>query len=84
MLYLYLATGGFILLGTGIWSSLAFLDRPLQRFARWLLTLRPRAFLLLVSGTMFLITNLISYFVFEHMPHIQDSIAQLFQARIWR
>lgn len=28
-------------------------------------------------------TNLISYFVFEHIPHVQDSIAQLFQAKIF-
>jgi 4-amino-4-deoxy-L-arabinose transferase-like glycosyltransferase len=31
----------------------------------------------------FTATNLISYFVFEHIPHVQDSIAQLFQAKIF-
>lgn len=32
----------------------------------------------------FLLTNLFSYFALEHIPHVQDSIAQLFQARIFK
>ena len=28
-------------------------------------------------------TNIISYFIFEHIPHVQDSIAQFFQAKIF-
>jgi len=31
----------------------------------------------------FTATNIISYFVFEHIPHVQDSIAQFFQAKIF-
>lgn len=43
-----------------------------------------RKFLLLsIFLVPFLVTNLISYFVFGHVPHVQDSIAQLFQARIF-
>jgi len=29
----------------------------------------------------FIVTNLISLFVFEHIPHVEDSIAQFFQAK---
>jgi len=31
----------------------------------------------------FLITNAITFFVFDHIPHIHDSITQLFQAKIF-
>jgi len=40
-------------------------------------------FLLISALWMFCITNLFSYAVFEHIPHVQDSIAQLFQAKIF-
>jgi len=36
-----------------------------------------------VSLWVFLASNIISYSVFEHIPHVQDSIAQLFQAKIF-
>jgi hypothetical protein len=46
---------------------------------------RTQDMLLLLCCTIwvFTCTNLISYFVFEHIPHVQDSIAQLFQAKIF-
>jgi hypothetical protein len=40
-------------------------------------------FLLISAVWMFCIANLFSYAVFEHIPHVQDSIAQLFQAKIF-
>lgn len=40
-------------------------------------------FLLISALWMFCITNLFSYAVFEHIPHVMDSIAQLFQAKIF-
>lgn len=45
--------------------------------------LRQPYFLGLCVLWMFLITNLFSFTVFEHIPHIQDEIAQLFQAKIF-
>ncbi len=83
ILYLALASAGFILLLTGTYPLLSFLDRPLNNLYRWLIKLPARRFLLIVTATLFLTANLISYFVFEHLPHIQDSISQLFQARIF-
>jgi hypothetical protein len=36
-----------------------------------------------VSLWLLLVANLISWLAFRHVPHVQDSIAQLFQARIF-
>lgn len=83
VLYLSLATSGFILLVTGVYHHLLFLDQPARAFYNWLMRLEQRRFLILAAGFTFLVTNLISFFVFEHMPHIQDSISQHFQARIF-
>ena len=33
--------------------------------------------------TEFLLTNIISFFAFEHLPHIQDSVAQVFHGKIF-
>jgi len=41
-----------------------------------------RLFLLVCFTVFFLTTNLISLFIFEHLPHVQDSIAQVFHAKI--
>ncbi|NPV14200.1 hypothetical protein HPY86_04635 [candidate division WOR-3 bacterium] len=83
MLYLSLATAGFIFLMFALYPALDFLEKPLTTTFNWLLNLKPRYFLLLTAGFFFLLANLVSYFVFEHIPHIQDSISQLFQARIF-
>jgi|GEM_PF-488504 len=45
--------------------------------------LKPAAFLLLTSGLALVITNLISWLVFQHFPHVVDGIAQVFQGRIF-
>jgi hypothetical protein len=39
-------------------------------------------FLTIVFLLFFTAANLISHFVFEHIPHVQDSIAQVFHAKI--
>ncbi len=81
--YLLCAFTGFLLLFLGTYPILGFADRPLTRLFNWLLQLKTAHFLLLTAGIFFLIANLISLLVFEHIPHIQDSISQLFQARIF-
>ncbi len=77
------ATGGLILLLAGLYQQLGFLDRALGRFYDWLQSLPRWSFIALVAGTMFLLANIVSFFIFEHIPHIQDSISQLFQAKIF-
>ena len=44
---------------------------------------RQRIFLFIIFFTPLLATLLISHFVFDQIPHVQDSIAQLFQAKIF-
>lgn len=44
---------------------------------------KPLRFVLVLSLLTFILTNIFSYFVFDHIPHIHDSIAQLFQAKIF-
>ena len=83
MLYLSLAFAGYVLLLFSLYPALRFADRPGVRLYNWLTSIPPDRFLLLVCGFFFVLTNLISLLVFEHLPHIQDSISQLFQARIF-
>jgi hypothetical protein len=45
--------------------------------------LKPTRFLLLTSSVVLAITNLISWRVFQHFPHVADSINQVFQGRIF-
>ena len=81
--YLVVAGTGLTLFLAGAYRLLRFLDAPMERAEKWIFGLDQRLFMLLLFGVTFLITNLISCFVFEHMPHVQDSIAQLFQARVF-
>src|SRR3990172_8129371 len=56
----------------------------LYGIARWMILDSPLiAFLTVLFIVEFTLTNIISYFVFEHIPHIQDSIAQVFHGKIF-
>lgn len=81
--YLVLAGCGTTLLLIGSYRWLNFLDRPMEKLEAWILGLNRKVFVLLLFGFTFLVANLISLFCFEHMPHVEDSIAQVFQARIF-
>jgi hypothetical protein len=81
--YLFFAGAGLVLFLAGFYRYLRFLDRPLERAYAWVMGMERRWFVVLLFGVTFVVTNLISLFVFEHMAHIQDSISQLFQARIF-
>ncbi|MDM8553137.1 glycosyltransferase family 39 protein [Desulfococcaceae bacterium HSG7] len=39
--------------------------------------------LIVVFIVTFISTNLISYYIFEHIPHVQDSLVQVFHAKIF-
>ena len=60
----------------GLWVKIALAGRKF-----W--TLPTKHFLLISSMWVFAIANLFSYAVFEHIPHVQDEIAQLLQAKIF-
>lgn len=81
--YLTVAGAGFVLFVAGFYRQLRFLDRPVQRLYDRLMALDRRLFMLVTAGFTLLVANLVSLFVFEHLAHIQDSTAQLFQARIF-
>lgn len=81
--YVVVAGTGLVLFLAGGYRWLRFLDSPMKRLEQWLMGLGRWQFMLLIAGFTFLVANLVSYFVFEHMPHIQDSIAQVFQGRIF-
>lgn len=44
---------------------------------------KPTFFLGVLFLIFFTLTNLSSYFLFEHIPHVKDSIAQVFHAKIF-
>jgi hypothetical protein len=81
--YVTVAGAGLALFLAGAWRQLAFLDRPMERLYDRLMTMGRWRFIGLVVAFTFVVTNLVSLLVFQHMPHIQDSIAQVFQARIF-
>ena len=78
VLYLILGSMGTFMLFVGAAPFLERLPLRLPPIARRS-SLLPLAFFLLP----FIWTNLISYFIFEHIPHIQDSIAQVFHGKIF-
>ena len=84
MVFLLVVAGsGFALLLAGTHRLLRFLDEPVERTYRWLIGLDRRTFLLGSFGLTFILANLVSLLAFEHMARIPDSVAQLFQARIF-
>ena len=55
----------------------------ITNICRALWELPPHYFLLIASLWVFIVTNIFSYIVFEHIPHVQDEIAQFMQAKIF-
>ncbi|KPJ60386.1 MAG: hypothetical protein AMJ42_01475 [Deltaproteobacteria bacterium DG_8] len=56
------------------------IEKVVSRFYKWKETYFIGSLLVLC----FLITGTIAYVVLDHIPHVQDSIAQLFQAKIFK
>ena len=93
VLYLTLSGLGLLLVLFGIYPVLIRLREwpPIRifRLRVWkpvidlFYGIRPLYFIILVFGVVFALTNVCSYFVFEHVPHVQDNIDQLFHARIF-
>ncbi len=80
---LVLAGGGFALAVAGLYRQLRLLEEPARRIHTLVMGMDRRTFLLASFGMTFLFANLISLFAFQHMARIPDSVAQLFQARIF-
>lgn len=83
VVYLAAASSGFTLLSIGFWPLLARGERSVGAAIGGVRGLPSPVFLAGVFLLVFVPANLISYFVFEHIPHVQDSIAQMFQAHVF-
>jgi hypothetical protein len=71
----------FLCIGLGSWLEPA--GRALLRVYDYLLGLPAWQFTVGTALFVFVICNLVSWFVFHHIPHIQDTVAQVFQARLF-
>ncbi len=58
------------------------LEKTGSRIVRFGHTLSPRLFALLLFALFFAVTNAFSWLLFEHLPHVQDSITQIFHGKI--
>jgi hypothetical protein len=82
----YVGTAGaafvlFLVVAQPLSDRFAALLRPAGR--SMLHRSKPALFLLLTSGFVLAITNLISWHVFKHIPHVVDSMGQILQGRIF-
>jgi hypothetical protein len=78
-----LAGSGLVLVLAGAFRQLRFLDPAIPRIWRRVCSLNSPVFMLLVFGLMLLAANLVSWLGYQHIPHVSDSAAQLFQARVF-
>jgi hypothetical protein len=81
-LYLTLGIYGVAFFFSGISTYLIDLS-VWNRLRTFILTAKLPWFLAILFSTEFLLTNLISFFAFDHYPHIQDSVAQVFHGTIF-
>jgi hypothetical protein len=80
---LTLSGAGLVLFLVGAYRQLGFLARLAQGVYDRVTKLSPAAFLVLTAGFTFVVSNLVSWFVFFHLPQVADSVSQLFQARLF-
>ena len=88
VLYLTLSTLGLLSILFGTYPVISYLRRwlPEKHFGIAIcafLNIRSAYFIILIFAITFTLTNLCSYFIFEHVPHVQDNIDQLFHAKIF-
>ncbi|MBD3182966.1 hypothetical protein GF312_11795 [Candidatus Poribacteria bacterium] len=60
-----------------------FIYKVSVNIVNFILNMRIELFLLIVFALAFTATNLGSYYLFEHIPHIQDSLDQVFHGKIF-
>jgi hypothetical protein len=81
--YLAFAGTGLLLVLYGMHPILSPLAKPQAAAGDFVLRrLSTVWFLLLVCGLCFLLTNLVSWLAFRHVPHVSDSICYVFQGRV--
>lgn len=93
VLILFLTTLALSMIGVGTGPMLrtdrvramlqGIVDRTQQGVQKLIFGPQPGRFVFVCVLIFFLTTNIVSLFVFEQMPHVQDSVAQLFHAKIF-
>ena len=87
VLYLTLGTAGITMIFVGASSLVDTLIFQLrsrgQKIERWFYGMPTWTLLASLFTLVFTATNLGSYFLFEHIPHVADSVDQLFHAKIF-
>ena len=85
--YLVLGSSGLIMLFTGAFPIIGFLACKLSGFGsriqQWFETIPTWILVTTLFLFAFTATNIGSYFIFEHIPHIQDSMDQVFHGKIF-
>ena len=85
LILMLLNLGGTILCTLYFFKKLPLQVITLQeRFTSHFFRLRPLWFIATSLVMCFLATGVIAYIVLDHIPHVEDSIAQLFQAKIFK
>ncbi|MDQ1326771.1 MAG: 2 protein [Candidatus Poribacteria bacterium] len=90
VIYLTLSGIGLLFMLFGLYPILAWLVRKIpqvsviwKKICNAFYNLRPSYFMILAFAIPFIITNICSYFIFGHVPHVQDNIDQVFHAKIF-
>ena len=90
ILYLILSSAGILLVVIGIYPLLSGLPRIQdslmvvgRRLCHVFYTIRPGIFLLFIFLFVFILANLSSYFLFNRIPHVTDSVLQVFHGKIF-
>ena len=90
ILYLTFSGIGLLFMLFGIYPVLTWLRRKIPWVSGvWKIAcdvfynLKPRYFMISAFAITFIITNICSYFIFGHVPHVQDNIDQVFHAKIF-
>ena len=87
VLYLLLGSSGIILLLISAIPIFSFLTHLLNGFGSrirdWFETVPAWILISSLFAFVFITTNIFSFFIFEHIPHIQDSIDQVFHGKIF-
>jgi hypothetical protein len=83
--YVYLLFGSLGLLSfmLGLGGLLDFAGRWAVRGYELILRMPARTLVLGCAAIVFVAANLVSWLVFNHIPHVQDTVAQIFQARLF-
>jgi hypothetical protein len=81
--YILLGSLGVLFLLLGLSDQLEFAGRLVERGYELLLKIPARTLIWSCAGFVFVAANVVSGKVFHHIPHIQDTVAQLFQARLF-